>query len=163
VNPLFHSVTTAFETRCHCTIIGISLILLSGLNSSRLLVRLLLSFVTTLESAGKAAHRRPGRGTLTGVAGDRAPNRAKRGAATRTLQHMRLRGLVLLRSGVIRGGGLRLARIKSRLLDGPGMALVAILILLRWALPPLPDRRGDPARQQILPTARLERASECKA
>jgi hypothetical protein len=132
---LLDGVTTALETRCHRSIIGIPLVLLSGLNASRLLVRLLHSFVTTLESACKSTHRRAGRSALTGVTGDRAANRSKRGATTRTPQNMRLRGLVLLGPGGIRGGRLRPAWIKPCLFDSPGMAFVAIFILLRLALP----------------------------
>ena len=99
------------------------------------LARLLSSFVDATESARDATHGSAGRGALTCIPSNRATNRAERRATSRTFDNVGLRGLV--RFGLIgtRGGGRRSAGIESGLLDRPGMALIAILVLQRLTLP----------------------------
>jgi hypothetical protein len=131
---LFHSVTTAFETCCHCALIGDPLTLVSGSNICVSLRGLLPPLVATAKSASKSAHRRSGGGAFAGVTGNRTTDGSKSCTTTCTLQDMRLRRLIGLSTSGDRRSRLRIGRIEAGLLDCPCVALVLILILLRLAL-----------------------------
>ncbi len=78
---LFDGIAAAFEACGHRSIIDIHLILLSLLRTGLLLLRLLVTFVATLESTRESAHRSTGGGALTGVTCYRSANRTKSGTA----------------------------------------------------------------------------------
>jgi hypothetical protein len=91
------------------------------------------SFVATAESASKSTHRSAGGGAFSRVARYGATDCTQCRTSSGALEHMRFRGLVLLRRLGVRG--LWLARIKPGLLHRPAMTFIAVFVLLRLALP----------------------------
>jgi hypothetical protein len=134
-------------------VIRCALSLLAGLTAGGLLLSILLlcvlllcillpSFIASAKPSGQTTHSRASRGTLARIAGDSSTHRSKRCATSAAPEDMPLGRLVGIGRVCIWYGGRghgclsrRSAWIESGLLDGPGMTLIPIPVLLSLTLP----------------------------
>ena len=114
---------------------------MSGRNGGRRLSLLLLlrsSLLPALFAAPKSArHGADGgasRSSLARISADSAAHRSHGGPSSRTAHHTRLRRIVRLRIVVIGVAAIGFAWIKSGLLHGSAVTLVAIFVLLLLVL-----------------------------